>query len=84
MSREKKEEFIKKFREDKNLSEILRLAKDDDERKAIMAYTESFVSVLYQNVFSHIEKALVEDPEALKKSLQEISDELVKKNGTNA
>lgn len=84
MSREKKEEILKKIRDDENFNKILSLSKDDNEKKAIKAYAESFISVLYQSVFSHIEKALNEDPDALKKSLQEINNELIKKDGTNA
>ena len=84
MSHSNKEDVLRQIRENDQFKEILKLAKDDSERKAIKAYTESFISVLYQNVFSHIERAIAEDPEALKKSLQEINDELIKNDGTKA
>lgn len=74
----KKEDVLKILSEDERFKAVLTQTKDEKEREAIKAYTESFVTVVYKNLYAHLEKAHKEDPESLKKALLEIQESLIK------
>lgn len=58
------------------LKTILTQAKDEDERRRIKAYAENFLSKIYDNIYVPFEKLSKEDPEVIKKSMQEALEQL--------
>lgn len=84
MTRKSKEEVLKQLNEDENYKSILQLSKDDTERAAIAAYTESFVAAMYQNLLGPLGKALESDPNAVNKALLELQESLIKGSGSKS
>jgi GT2 family glycosyltransferase len=79
-----KDDMLKMLREDKTMKHVLSLAKNDDERRKIKAYAESFALNFYKNIFAPVEKEIQKDPEVLKKALLEIKDGLINSGSSDA
>lgn len=81
MKSKNKEDVLRVLNEDENFKSILSMTKDETERKAIKAYTESFVMTVYQSLLNPLENALQQDPDAVNKALRELQEDLIKGDG---
>ena len=78
----KRDEFIKKIREDGNVKKAIGSVNDAAERRRIKAHTEAFMISFYDNVLGPLHDALQKDPEAVRNALLEIRDSLVMNSGS--
>jgi hypothetical protein len=67
----KNEDFINKLHEDPSFIAILKSAKDDNERRFIKSFTESYMARIVET-FTAVKSAMESNPEEFKKQLEEI------------
>lgn len=67
----KNEDFINKLHEDPSFVAILKSAKDDNERRFIKSFTESYMARIVET-FAAVKSAMESNPEEFKKQLEEI------------
>ena len=71
----KKEEFLKMTSNEQLVDQIDQLS--PDERELVKKYSEELMGSFFQDIFLPISEAFEKDPDALKKAIQEIENELI-------
>jgi hypothetical protein len=76
----KKEDYLNMLRNNTFFQMVLSRATNDEEKRAIKAYTEDFMMKFYKNVFEPIDTMKQDDPDTLKKTYVDAENEIVSKD----
>jgi hypothetical protein len=72
-----REEYLKMFRDNEDMKNLLSKAPDATEKRMIKAYAEDFLLKFYDSVLDPLSKAIEKDPDALNKALTKIEEDLI-------
>ena len=72
-----RDEYLKMFRENADMKNLLMKSTDASEKRMIKAYAEDFLLKFYDSVLDPLSKAIEKDPDALNKALTKIEEDLI-------
>ena len=78
MADKKKQELFDLLNKNEFYSKAIEHAPDDAQRRFIKAYTEDFILNFYNGVYKKINEELEKNPDALRKAVADLSEELIK------
>lgn len=73
----KKDELLRHLRDNEAYKQILSSVPDEKERRAIKVHTENFMLTFLQNIMEPLQKIAENDPNIIKKSLEEFQASLI-------
>ena len=78
-----REEYLKTFRDNEDMKNLLSKAPNATEKRLIKAYTEDFLLKFYDNVIAPLSKSIEKEPDVLNKTLVKIEEDLIMSGSTD-
>lgn len=79
-----REEYLKMFRDNEDMKNLLSKAPDAAEKRMIKAYAEDFLLKFYDSVIDPLSKAIEKDPDVLNKVLTKEEEDLIMSGSTSS